>query len=146
MVTKNFALFEKLESKIIADKHLFFTLLSVASTFGMILNSIMIVQPVMGAILFAIYFVVNGTFVGHFFFEDERTLFKLSFGFISLTMLIVMVNVILVLFNEFNDITNILSLNCITVLLSIVNHKQKTRKEYGNVVQNQSPKKPHAKS
>jgi len=133
MVDQNIVLFKKIRGAIERDKYFFFTLLSILSTIGMILNVMVFLQPTLGAFLFVIYLIINVTFIGRIFFKDETTFFKMSFGSVTLLMFIVIANAILVLLNKYNVTANILSLSGITIVLSISNRISARYSVYSNL-------------
>lgn len=97
----------------------------------MLYNSLRINQAIFGIASSAIYIAINAVFLGHIFFDDETVLLRLTFGLIVLLMLVVLFNVPLILLNQFNVITNVLSLEAITIVASIVNHKVKSSQTHG---------------
>ena len=80
--------FEQMERTISIDGKGVFTLISLASTIGIYVNSTRLSSLYVGVILSIIYFSINSIFTGNIFFRDESINFRFVFGLFLLLMLI----------------------------------------------------------
>jgi hypothetical protein len=78
---------EKLEEMIARDKLGVFTVLAMASTIVMLMNSITLSSTIIGTALTTIYFLINSIFLGNLFFKEESTNFRVLLGFLVLLMI-----------------------------------------------------------
>lgn len=122
---------ESLQEKITHNKFGCFTILALISAMGIFANSIIFSSFVLGILFTAIYSVINSILLGHIFFHNEKTGFRIAFGFLLLVMLIALGGVIamyIVAFEIFPirfDIKIISTILCIiTSTISFMNHMQ----------------------
>ena len=87
----------KLEETIARDKRGIFTILAIASTIGILINSIIFLSSIIGIILAIIYFSVNSIFLGNVFFKEENASFRLLLGLLVLLMIIAMEGAFLII-------------------------------------------------
>jgi len=76
------------EKTIGTDQRSIFTLISCSLIVTIHLNLIALHSPALGLIVSSIYFLINATFLGHAFFRREEALVRLTFGVMSLIMLL----------------------------------------------------------
>ncbi|RLI46219.1 hypothetical protein DRO69_03590 [Candidatus Bathyarchaeota archaeon] len=80
--------FDKIEQRITSDEKLFFTIISYVVILTIFINLSSFQSPALGLLASAIYFLINGIFLGHAFFGKEALFFRLMFGLLLLIMLL----------------------------------------------------------
>jgi hypothetical protein len=70
------------------DRKLLFTLTSYVLVLAIYANSVAFQTPILGIAASILYFVINGIFLGHAFFEKEGSFLRLMFGILILIMLL----------------------------------------------------------
>ena len=90
----------KLEKFIVKDPKLLFTLTCYILTFAIYMNLNALRSSAAGTVAFIPYFLINGVFLAHAFFEKEDTFFRLTFGLLLLIMLLGFVGwLVLIIYN-----------------------------------------------
>jgi hypothetical protein len=119
--------FDRLEKTIAHDKRLLFTLCSFALTLGIYINLSFFQSPVIGVVASVLYFIINGVFLGHAFFEKETAFFRLMFGTLLLVMLLGFVGWLAVIIHNL-DVTRFTLVLLITATLSsLLNRRVKNK-------------------
>jgi len=119
--------FDRLEKTIAHDKRLLFTLCSFALTLGIYINLSFFQSPVIGVVASILYFIINGVFLGHAFFEKETAFFRLMFGTLLLVMLLGFVGWLAVIIYNL-DVTRFTLVLLITATLSsLLNRRVKNK-------------------
>ena len=119
--------FDRLEKTITHDKRLLFTLCSFALTLGIYINLSFFQSPVIGVVASILYFIINGVFLGHAFFEKETAFFRLMFGTLLLVMLLGFVGWLAVIIHNL-DVTRFTLVLLITATLSsLLNRRVKNK-------------------
>ena len=77
---KNRSLLVIMEERIARDEKFLFTTVSFAVTLLIFLNLYFSLTPAMGATASILYFLINGTFLGHAFFEKENRFLRFMLG------------------------------------------------------------------
>jgi len=108
-----------MENRMANDRRGFFTIISIASTFGMFINSITISSFLFGALFSAIYLLINSVFLGRLFFNDESVGFRVAFGSLVLIMLIPLGSAIIIVGNGLGFLPTLDMKATISVLISI---------------------------
>lgn len=109
------------------NKKLSFTMTSYASILAIFLNLATVHSPIIGIAASIIYLLVNSTFIGQAFFQDENLFTKFLLGSLLLIVMLGLIGwMVLMLYNLDNTRTTIVLLVTAT-LASILNHKMKTR-------------------
>lgn len=125
--------FKKIERTISVDLRGVFTLISLASTIGIYINSTRLTSPYLGVIFTIIYFLINSIFTGNIFFDDENTYFRVILGLFALVMLIAIGGTAVIVASalipiHFKVTTTTALLALITIVLSFLKHTRVTKK------------------
>lgn len=117
----------KLEKLIIHDRKFLFTLSSYVVILAIYVNLNTSRSSVAGIVASILYFLINGSFLGHVFFEKETTFFRLVFGILLLIMLLGFVGwVVMIIYNlDFPRFTLVLLVA--TTLSSLMNKRVKNK-------------------
>lgn len=83
--------------------------------------------PVLGLLASAIYFLINGIFLGHTFFEKETAFFRLMLGLLLLVMLLGFVGWLAVVIYNLDVIRFTLVLLVVATLSSLLNRRVKNK-------------------
>jgi hypothetical protein len=78
----------RIEALIAQDRMFLFTLSSYVLVLSIYVNLNVFQSAVLGSVISVLYFIVNGVFLGHAFFEKEAAFFRLMFGILLLVMLL----------------------------------------------------------
>jgi len=119
--------FHKLEKTIAHDKKLLFTLCSFDLTLGIYSNLSFFQSPVVGIMTSFLYFLINGIFLGHAFFEKEDAFFRLMLGILLLIMLLGFVGWLAVIIYNLDVFRFTLVLFVVATLSSLLNRKVKNK-------------------
>ena len=119
--------FHKLEKTIAYDKKLLFTLCSFDLTLGIYSNLSFFQSPVVGIMTSFLYFLINGIFLGHAFFEKEDAFFRLMLGILLLVMLLGFVGWLAVIIYNLDVFRFTLVLFVVATLSSLLNRKVKNK-------------------
>jgi hypothetical protein len=119
--------FDRLEKTIARDKKLLFTLCSFILILGIYINLSFFQSSVIGVVASILYFMVNGIFLGHAFFERESAFFRLMFGILLLIMLLGFVGWLAVILYNLDVIRFTLVLVIIAILSSLSNRRVKNK-------------------
>jgi len=114
--------FDKIEQLITRDEKLFFTAISYVITLAIFINVSGFQSPVLGLLASAIYFLINGIFLGQAFFKEETAFFRLMFGLLLLFMLLGFVGWLAVVIHNL-DITRFTLVLLITATISSLLNK-----------------------
>ena len=121
-----------LDRIIIKDAGLRFTAISYFLVLVFYINLNFIQSFVIGLFSFVLYFLINGTFLAHFFFENEALFFRLMFGALLLIMLIGFVGwLIMIIYNLGAELFSITLLITATIS-SVLNRKSKRQRNVPN--------------
>ena len=118
---------DKLETLITRDQKLLFTLTSYGLILAIYINLNSLHSSVLGIVASVLYFLINGVFLGHVFFEKEVTLFRLIFGILLLIMLLGFVGLLAVIIYNLDVIRFTLVLFIAATLSSLLNRRVKNR-------------------
>jgi len=119
--------FGKIEQRITRDEKLLFTMISYVVTLVIFINLSGFQSPVLGLLASAIYFLINGIFLGHIFFEKETAFFRLMLGLLLLIMLLGFVGWLAVVIYNLDVIRFTLVLLVVATLSSLLNKKVKNK-------------------
>ncbi len=119
--------FDKIEQRITRDEKLLFTIISYVVTLTIFINVSEFQSPVLGLLASAIYFLINGIFLGHALFEKESTFFRLMFGILSLIMLLGFVGWLAVVIYNLDVTRFTLVLLIAATLSSLLNKRVKNK-------------------
>jgi len=123
-VSGSFQLSE-LETLITQDQKLLFTLTSYGLILAIYINLNAFHSSVLGIVASVLYFLINGIFLGHAFFEKEATFFRLIFGVLLLIMLLGFVGLLAVIIYNLDVIRFTLVLFVAATLSSLLNRMVK---------------------
>lgn len=84
-------------------------------------------SPAVGIVAFTLYFLINGTFLAHAFFEKEDTFFRLTFGLLLLIMLLGFVGWFVVIIHNLDAPKFTLVLLIVATLSSLSNRRMKNK-------------------
>lgn len=119
--------FHKVEQRITRDKKLLFTIISYVVILTIFINLNQFQSPVLGLLASAIYFLINGIFLGHAFFKKETTFFRLMFGLLLLIMLLGFVGWLAVIIYNLDVTRFTLVLLIVATLSSLLNKRVKNK-------------------
>jgi hypothetical protein len=119
--------FNKIEQQIARDEKLLFTMISYAVILTIFINLSGFQSPALGLLASAIYFLINGIFLGHAFFGKEAAFFRLMFGALLLIMLLGFVGWLAVIIYNLDVIRFTLVLLTVTTLSSLLNKRVKNK-------------------
>jgi len=122
--------FSKIAIAIERDDKFQFTIFSFLIVFFIYVNLSFIHSLAIGIITTLIYFLVNGTFLGHAFFKHEAPFLRLILGnLLLITFLGIIAWSVMITYN-LDIIRSAISLTIVTILSSFSNNSQKKRREY----------------
>lgn len=119
--------FDKIEQRINHDEKLLFTMISYVAILLIFINLNEFESPILGLPASAIYFLINGIFLGHAFFEKETTFFRLILGLLLLIMLLGFVSWFAVVIYNLDLIRLTLVLLIVATFSSLINKKVKNK-------------------
>jgi len=119
--------FDRIEQRITRDKKLLFTMISYVVVLLIFINLSEFQSSVLGLLASAIYFLINGIFLGHAFFEKETAFFRLMLGLLLLVMLLGFVGWLAVIIYNLDVTRFTLVLLVVATLSSLLNKKVKNK-------------------
>ena len=119
--------YKKLEELIVRDHNFIFTVFSFFLILIIYLNVSFTSSLIIGTAASLAFFMINGMFLGHTFFEKEAPLFRLMLGILLLIMLLGFVGWLAVIIYNLDIIRLTLVLFIVTTLSSLINRKVKTK-------------------
>jgi len=119
--------FDRIEQRITRDEKLLFTMISYVVILIIFINLSEFQSPILGLVASAIYFLINGIFLGHTFFEKETAFFRLMFGFLILVMLLGFVGWLAVVIYNLDVTWFTLVLLVVATLSSLLNKRVKNK-------------------
>ncbi len=119
--------FDKIEQRITRDEKMLFTLVSYIVVLTIVINLNEFQSPIISLPASVIYFLINGIFLGHVFFEKEATFFRLMYGLLLLIMLLGFVGWLAVVIYNLDVMRFTLVLFIVTTLSSLLNRKVKNK-------------------
>jgi hypothetical protein len=115
-----------IEQRISRDEKLGFTLLAYAAVLTIFVNLSTLQSPILGLIGSAVYFLINGIFLGHSLFGKEDPFFKLMLGILMLLVLLGFIGWLAVIIYDLNIVIFIVVLLMTTTISSLLNRKRMT--------------------
>jgi len=124
---KNKSQFVIMEELIVRDEKLLFTAVSFIMILMIFINLNLYFSPAIGTIASVIFFLINGIFLGHAFFEKEDLFLRFMLGnLLLLTCLALIAWAVMTIYNL--DITrSTLALCIVTALASLLNKRKKRK-------------------
>ena len=119
--------FDKIEQRITHDEKLLFTMVSYVVILIVFINLSEFQSPILSLPASAIYFLINGIFLGHAFFKKEDTFFRLMFGTLLLIMLLGFIGWLAVIIYNLDVIRFTLVLSIVATLSSLLNRRVKNK-------------------
>jgi hypothetical protein len=119
--------FDAIEKRITSDKKHFFTILSYSTILIIFVNLSEFQSPMLGLLASVIYFLINGTFLGHTFFKKEAVFFRLMFGILLLIMLLGFIGWLAIIIHNLDIIRFTLVLLIVATLSSLLNKRVKDK-------------------
>jgi len=124
---KGISHFLRLQELIVRDHNFIFTIFSFLLILIIYLNLSFASSPIIGTAATLVFFMINGIFLGHAFFEKETPLFRLMFGTLLLIMLLGFVGWLAVIIYNLDIIRFTLVLFIVTTISSLINRKVKNK-------------------
>ena len=119
--------FAVIERSVVQDKNFLYTIVLYSAILAIFMNLNSFQSPLIGLMLFVIYFVINAVFLGNTFFEKENAFFRLMFGILLLTMLLGFVGWLTLIIHNL-DVTRVtLVLIVVATSSSLFNRRMKHR-------------------
>ena len=119
--------FDKIEQRITRDEKLLFTMVSYVVILTIFINLSEFKSPVLGLLASAIYFLINGIFLGCAFFKKETAFFRVMFGLLLLIMVLGFVGWLAVIIYNLDVIRFTLVLFIAATLSSMLNRRVKNK-------------------
>jgi len=119
--------FLRLQELIVRDHNFIFTISSFLLILVIYLNLSFASSSIIGIVASLAFFMINGIFLGHAFFEKETPLFRLMFGTLLLIMLLGFVGWLAVIIYNLDIIRFTLVLFIVTTISSLINRKVKNK-------------------
>lgn len=116
-----------LERRITRDEKLGFTLLAYVAALTIFFNLRTLQSPALGLLGSAVYFLVNGIFLGHAFFGKEAPFFKLVLGILLLLVLLGCIGWLAVIIYNLNMVMTTLVLLAASTISSLLNRRMKDK-------------------
>ena len=117
----------ELEKLIVEDAKLRFTLTSYFLILIFYVNLNLTKSFIAGVLSFIFYFLINGTFLAHVFFENETIFSRLAFGALLLIMLLGFVGwLVMIIYNLGAELFS-MTLLVTTTISSLLNRRMKHR-------------------
>jgi len=120
---------DKIEQRITHDSKLLFTMTSYVIVLTIFINLSEFQSPILGLLASAIYFLINGIFLGHVFFKKETAFFRLMLGLLLLVMLLGFVGWLAVVIYNLDVTRFTLALLIVATLSSLLNRRVKSKYE-----------------
>jgi len=117
----------KKETLVVRNPKLVFTLTSYVLILIIYVNMNALQSSVLGLATSFFYFLINGIFLGHAFFEKEIVFFRLMFGALLLVMLLGFVGWLAVIIYNLDVTRFTLVLFIVATLSSLLNRRVKTK-------------------
>lgn len=114
----------KLENFIVHDSKLLSTLTSYVIIVAIYINLNTYKSPAIGMVAFILYFLIDGTFLAHAFFEKENVFFRLMFGVLLLIMLLGFVGWLIMIIYNLDAPKFTLVLFIVSTLSSLLNRRR----------------------
>jgi len=119
--------FDKIEQRITRDERMLFTMISYVVILLIFLNLSEFQSPILSLPASAIYFLINGIFLGHAFFKKEEAFFRIILGTLLLIMLLGFIGWLAIIIYNL-DVTRFALVLFITATLSsLINRRMKNK-------------------
>jgi hypothetical protein len=118
----------KLEKSIVRNKRLTFTVLSYLTVLAIFINLSWVGSIVIGTATSLVFFVVNGTFLGWFFFENEDPFIRFLLGALSLVALLGLVSWSVMIAYNLDVVRSAIALFVVSTVCSFLNKSKWTSK------------------
>lgn len=120
-----------MEERIARDEKLLFTTVSFAMISLIFLNLNFSFTPALGTTASIMYFVINGIFLGHAFFEKEDRFLRFLLGNLLLIILLGLIAwATLIIFYSLDTIRSALVLGIVTTSSSLLNKRMKQKNAF----------------
>ena len=120
--------FLMIEATIVRDEKLLFSSVSYVMILIIFINLNFYFSPTIGTIATAVYFLINGTLLGHVFFEMERLFLRFMLGNLLLITCLALIAWVVMIFYNLDIAGSTLVLCIVTTLASLLN-KRNERKD-----------------
>lgn len=119
--------FLKLEKLIVCDRKLLFTTISYIMILMIFINVDFILSPAIGIPASIFYFLINGMFVGHSFFEKQEIFFRFILGNLLLIVFLALVAWAVMIIYNLDTMSSTLVLCIVTAFCSFLNKRIKRK-------------------
>jgi len=116
--------FLKIQELIVRDRKLFFTAISYLMILVIFTNLNFTFSPAIGIFASLVYFLINGTFLGHSFFENQELFFRFIFGNLVLIVFLATVAWVVMIIHNLDVLRSTLVLCIVTALCSFLNKRR----------------------
>jgi len=120
--------FERLEEVIALDRRFASTTVSYLMVLAIFFNLKLIVSPIIGVGASIIFFLVNATFLGRAFFEDEPLFLKFMLGSLLLVVLLSLVGWLVMIAYNLDVLRSAIALGIVATSCSFLAKMQKKKK------------------
>jgi len=117
--------FLKLERLIVRDGKLLFTTISYVMILLIFINLNFILSPAIGISASFVYFLINGMFLGHSFFENQDIFLKFLLGSLLLIVFLGIAAWAVMIIYNLDVIRSVIVLCIVTTLCSVLNKRTK---------------------
>ncbi len=118
------SIFLKLQELIVRDRKLLFTTISYIMILMIFMNLSFTLSPAIGILASIAYFLINGTFLGHFFFGKQDLFFRFILGNLLLIVFLASVAWAVMIIYNLDALRSILVLCIVTALCSFLNKRR----------------------
>ena len=117
--------YRKLEELIVRDHNFIFTIFSFLLILIIYLNLSFTSSPIIGTAASIAFFMINGIFLGHVFFEEENALLSFLLGSLLLIVFLGLVAWIVMILHNLDIVRSTIVLCIVTALSSFLNRRMK---------------------
>lgn len=115
----------KLQELIVRDSKLFFTTTSYIMILTIFMSLNFAPSPVIGTLASIVYFLINGMFLGHVFFEKHDLFLRFMLGNILLILFLASVAWAVMIIHNLDTIRSAFALCIVTAVCSFLNKRMK---------------------
>jgi len=125
---KNKSRFERLEEVVALDRRFSSTIISYLTVLAIFFNLKLVVSPFIGVAASIIFFLVNATFLGRAFFEDEPLFLKFMLGSLLLIVLLCLAAWLVMIAYNLDVLRSAIALGIVATVCSFLDKMQKKKK------------------
>lgn len=117
----------KIQELIVRDEKLLFTIVSYITILMIFINLNFTLSPVIGIPASIVYFLINGMFLGHIFFEKQDFFFRFMLGNLLLIVFLALVAWAVMIIYNLDTMSSTLVLCIVTAFCSFLNKRIKRK-------------------